>query len=218
MKFKILLLFVVAFSIANAQNTTPPFYNDILKFKTADSLNLTDKQILFIGSSSFTKWTGVNDSFPGYNILNRAFGGSTLENLIYYRNDILYPYNPRQILIYCGENDFAASDTVTVPTVVNRFKTLYNIIRTKFKKVPVAFVSLKPSPSRLKLLPKFTEANNLINSFLSTQKNAKFISVYNQMLGADGQPNKELFVSDMLHMNAKGYAIWKKIIMPALKK
>ena len=32
------------------------------------------------------------------------------------------------------------------------------------------------------------------------------------MLDADGQPRKDLFVADMLHMNAQGYAIWKEKI------
>jgi lysophospholipase L1-like esterase len=38
------------------------------------------------------------------------------------------------------------------------------------------------------------------------------------MLASDGQPIKEIFLSDSLHMNAKGYAIWKKQIQPYLKK
>jgi lysophospholipase L1-like esterase len=38
------------------------------------------------------------------------------------------------------------------------------------------------------------------------------------MLNADGSPIPEIFVEDRLHMNAKGYAIWKKILQPYLLK
>jgi lysophospholipase L1-like esterase len=38
------------------------------------------------------------------------------------------------------------------------------------------------------------------------------------MLDDHGQPRPELFTSDMLHMNAKGYAIWQKVIRPELLK
>jgi lysophospholipase L1-like esterase len=38
------------------------------------------------------------------------------------------------------------------------------------------------------------------------------------MLGAEGKPLPDIFVSDQLHMNAKGYAIWTKIIAPHLLK
>lgn len=61
-------------------------------------------------------------------------------------------------------------------------------------------------------------ANNMIASFLASQKHAGFIDVYNKMLLPNGYPNGELFTSDSLHMNAKGYAIWKEIIQPTLKK
>jgi len=36
------------------------------------------------------------------------------------------------------------------------------------------------------------------------------------MLGADGKPMPDIFIGDKLHMNAKGYAIWQKIIEPYL--
>jgi lysophospholipase L1-like esterase len=38
------------------------------------------------------------------------------------------------------------------------------------------------------------------------------------MLLSDGSVNPALFIKDNLHMNAKGYAIWQKIIEPVLLK
>ncbi len=38
------------------------------------------------------------------------------------------------------------------------------------------------------------------------------------MLAADGNPIPDIFIQDKLHMNAKGYAIWQKIIAPYLLK
>ena len=39
-----------------------------------------------------------------------------------------------------------------------------------------------------------------------------FIDIWYDMLLPDGQPNPDLFVSDNLHMNSKGYAIWTKAV------
>jgi lysophospholipase L1-like esterase len=36
------------------------------------------------------------------------------------------------------------------------------------------------------------------------------------MLSGDGQPRKELFLDDGLHLNAKGYALWNDILAPVL--
>ena len=197
----------------------PPFWSDIQNFKKQDSSSFPPKNaILFIGSSSFTMWKGVQDSFPGYQIINRGFGGSTLLDQIRYVNDIVFPYEPKQIVIYCGENDLASSDTVTAPMVFERFKVLLAGIRAKLPEVPIAFISLKPSPSRRHLFDKMKKVNFLIRDYLATQKSAEFINLHLRMLNEAGQPMPDIFLDDSLHMNAKGYAIWKKEIQPYLLK
>ena len=62
------------------------------------------------------------------------------------------------------------------------------------------------------------EANKMIKAYISTQQHASFIDVYQPMLNSDNQPKPEIFESDSLHMNAKGYAIWQKAIEPYLIK
>lgn len=197
-----------------------PFYNEIETFKKLDSTHFPPKHaILFVGSSSFTKWTDVQDYFPGYPIINRGFGGSSLPDVIRYANDIIIPYQPKQIVIYCGENDLAGGDTtVNGKLVFERFKQLFILIRKQLPKVPVAYVSMKPSPSREKLWPKMIAGNSLIKKFLGKQNRTAFIDVYHKMFNKDGTIMKEIFIEDNLHMNAKGYAIWQKIIAPYLLK
>ena len=209
------MLSLYSYSIVIAQ----PFYEDILAFKKIDSISFPPKQaILFVGSSSFTKWTEVQNYFPQFTIVNRGFGGSSISDVIRYADDIIFRYQPKQIVIYCGENDLAGADTVTGKMVLQRFVQLFTIIRNKMPDVPVAFISLKPSPSRWQLNDKMIEANTLIEKYLSKKKKTSFIDVYHKMLGIDGTPIKEIFIEDNLHMNAKGYAIWQKIIAPYLKK
>ena len=214
------ILFVLFFVAANAQNKEPfPFWNEVQKFKTADSISFpASNQILLIGSSSFTLWKDVQSYFPDRKILNRAFGGSTLLDVIRYRYDVVYPYQPKQIVIYCGENDFASSDAVTVEMVVKRFTVLFNYIRAKYKTVPLAYISMKPSPSRVNLMPKYVEANSRIQTFLATKLNTKFVDVYSAMLTSTGEPMPDIFKEDRLHMNEKGYAIWKKKLQNVLLK
>jgi lysophospholipase L1-like esterase len=213
----LLLIFIAANAIA--QNARPPFWQDVQNFRKQDSVQKPPVHpILLVGSSSFTRWTDVQAYFPGYTILNRGFGGSTLADVLRYEEDVIFKYDPKQIVIYCGENDIASSDTIKAETVVNRFQKLFSEIRAVYPNVPVVFVSLKPSPSRWGLKEKAIAVNNSIEEFLKTQKNAMFVNVWNAMLGSDGKPIQELFVEDNLHMNAKGYAIWQKILEPVLIK
>ena len=219
MKKLIVVLFVFLCGTLLAQNNKPAFWNDIQQFRKMDSIQAPPSNgILFVGSSSFTRWKDVQDYFPGYTIINRGFGGSTLADVLRYEEDVIFKYNPKQIVIYCGENDIASSDTITANTVFNRFTTLFSEIRAVYPNVPVVFISLKPSPSRWQLRDKATSTNDMIEKYLSKQKNAEFINVWKPMLGANGRPRPELFVEDNLHMNAKGYAIWQKLIEPTLLK
>lgn len=216
-----LMLFAFFVAVCTQVHAQPgtAFWNDIVAFRKADSLHTpAAKQILFVGSSSFTNWKDVQSYFPSYPIINRGFGGSSLPDVIRYAEDVIFKYDPRQIVIYCGENDLAASDTVSAATVVQRFKTLFSMIRNRFPRVPIVFVSLKPSPSRQHLMPKMLEANTAIRQFLKKKKKTTFIDVYHPMLADNGQPRPDIFLGDKLHMNAQGYAIWQKLIEPHLLK
>jgi lysophospholipase L1-like esterase len=216
LRFLLLLLFL---GFLSDGIIAQPFANEIAAFRKQDSVSRPPSgAILLVGSSSFRMWKDVQAYFPGYTIINRAFGGSTLQDVIHYARDVIQPYRPRQILIYCGENDLASSDTITPAIVLKRFEILYYLIRKHYKKVPVAFVSIKPSPSRQHLMPKMVEANTLIQNFLKGKRKTRYIDVYSKMLKPDGTPMDDIFIADKLHMNAKGYAIWQKAIEPHLLK
>lgn len=203
--------------LALAQPATRPFEKEVAAFARQDSLHPpTGKPVLLIGSSSFTKWTDVQQYFPGYDILNRGFGGSSLEDVIYYAPQVLFAYTPRQIIVYCGENDLAASPQPSTKLVLKRFKQLYRLIRNQWPSVPIVYISIKPSPARWQLESSFVEANERIKGFIQKQKDIQFLDVHTAMLTTGGETRPELYIGDRLHMNARGYEIWKNKIFPLL--
>jgi lysophospholipase L1-like esterase len=217
-KKNILLLSLLAFFVLHTAQSQR-FKTEVLAFKKQDSIAFPPSNaILFIGSSSFTKWKDVSSYFPGYTIVNRAFGGSTLLDVIHYEKEVVFPYKPKQIVIYCGENDIASSDTISGKIVFERFNTLYNDIRKVFPKVSIVYVSMKPCPSRWKMKERLINGNELISKFIKSQKNTVFVSVWEQMLDSNNNPIPTIFLEDRLHMNAQGYSIWQKILEPVLLK
>lgn len=218
-KLQFLFLGFIAITLFACKAKAQPFAAEINQFKKLDSVAMPPQNaIVFTGSSSFRMWDGLATAFPNQTVINRAFGGSTLKDLIYYAQEVMLKYKPKQIVIYCGDNDLAADENLTGTSVLKRFKTLFKIIRKNMPTVSVVYVAIKPSPSRQKLMPKMAAANKLIQSFLAGKKNTGFVDVYHPMLNDMGNPNTELFLKDNLHMNAKGYAIWQKLITPYLLK
>ncbi len=208
-----LIVFLFSISVLKAQS----FQNEVNAFSKTDLSEPPPKHaILLIGSSSFTYWKDVASYFPRRVFINRAFGGSSLIHQIEFVEKVVYPYNPKQILIYCGENDIAASQMVTADSVLNRFVRLHQLIRKKYPAVRISFVSIKPSPVRAEFLSTIITANKLIADFCKRNKKTDFIDVFSSMLNTDGKPMEELFIADRLHMNPKGYLIWSKVITPYL--
>ena len=206
MKKVVLLLLCVGCLSINAQEK--PFWSEISAFVKQDS---TDKPkdgiILFVGSSSFRLWTDLKKDLNNETIVNRAFGGASLLDVIRYKDENLLNYHPSKIVLYCGENDVASSDKVDGKEVFKRFKTVYDIIRKQYPNVPFVFVSIKPSILRWSMKDRMINANQRISSFLNRKKNTTFINIWDAML-ENGEPKKDIFRKDNLHMNKKGYAIW----------
>lgn len=207
--FKKIVFAVVLFLSVHSFAQKIPFYNDVQAFKKEDSIKAPIKNpVLFIGSSSFTKWTSLQQDFPSIPVLNRAFGGSTLLDVIRFQNEVIFKYEPRKIVIYCGENDLASSEAITPTEVFNRFKTLYKSIKKHEPKVPIVYISIKPSISRWTMKERQIATNKLIENFISKKRNIVFVNIWDKMLDENGNPKKEIFSPDRLHMNEKGYQIW----------
>jgi len=215
--FCILFMMIGLMSQESTAQDKPAFWNDIQRFKQMDSLRMPAKNgIVFVGSSSFTKWTALEKVYKKYHAINRGFGGSTLAQANHYVADLVYPYQPRQVVIYSGENDIAMDHTSALETL-NRFATFFTSIRNKYPKTAVLYVSMKLSPSRTENAETVLKANALIKEYLSTYTNTQFVDVNSKML-RNGQLRPELFLEDMLHMNQAGYDIWIKEITPYLLK
>jgi lysophospholipase L1-like esterase len=212
-----ILIIGFLFTVMVSAQTTPRYFDDVQTIKKYDQMyQVPAHPIVFVGSSSIRKWDGLQVAFGNYNIINRGIGGAVTNDIAFYLNDIVFPYEPRQIVIYVGENDLPEV-RATADTILNRTKKLYKMIRAKLPTVPIAYISMKPSPSRDQYQEKARAANTLIRNFLSKEENTDFIDIFSPMI-KDGKSRPELFVEDMLHMNAKGYAIWEAAVRPYLLK
>lgn len=222
MKLKIaslLLLFKIQ-GEANAQVSSGNFEQEINYYRIADDTSaIPANPIVFIGSSSIKNWIGFDSTYAPYDAINRGFGGSTLQDQLYYANDILLAHDGvRQFVIYCGENDFASSNSITPEDVFDRFLELYRTLRSKYPTVPVIAISMKPSPSKMQMMQKIIDYNKLMQDYSLVDTSLIYADVYTPMLQANGTPNRTYFFSDMLHMNRSGYAVWNAVIEPLLLK
>ena len=172
--------------------------------------------ILFVGGSSIRMWKTLAEDFPGYATTNRGFGGAQMDDVDHYVPQIVIPYKPKLIVLYAGDNDIAGGRTPE--QVVGDFKIFVSLVHKDLPKTRIIFISLKPSPSRWSMAAQYRTANQLIKAETERSKYLLFVDVWSVMLGPDGKPKSDIFQDDRLHMNAKGYEIWRQTLLPSVKR
>jgi lysophospholipase L1-like esterase len=167
--------------------------------------------VVFVGSSSIRLWDGLESQFERFPvILKRGFGGSTMTECAENVHRLVLAYEPHAVVIYAGENDLVAG--MGSDEVLRSVQGFTESIRRAQPYAHIAYVSIKPSPLRASLLPAIRETNDRIRAYLGSVPNAQFIDVYSLMLDERGLPRAELFREDRLHLNATGYALWRREI------
>ena len=215
-----LLLALVAFQsalfAAEPKAAAPRFESEIKAFEAADKTNSPPAgAILFVGSSSIRLWKDLTQDFAEFRVIQRGFGGSEINDVTAFAHRIVIPYQPRQVMLYAGDNDIANGKTPE--QILNDFKALVAVIHDKLPQTIITFISIKPGPRRWHLADRARKANALIKDYSATNASLEFIDVFNPMVGVNGKPRPELFLADNLHMNRKGYDLWVTLIKPHLK-
>lgn len=203
-------------TILPKQKTRLPYNNYVKSILARYKTSKPQGKTIFIGSSSFTKWHQLERDLQQFQPLNHGFGGSMIWQVLLYMGKLVYPFTPKRVVMYCGENDIAAG--ISPKQVRDTYLMFVKLLRKKYSGIPIYYCSMKPSPARWDLWDKFKKGNNLIKAFCLKTKGNHYIDVSTPMLNKNGQIRQDIWLADKLHMNRKGYTdIWIPIIRKALK-
>lgn len=172
--------------------------------------------VLFVGSSSIRLWDKLEAAFQQQPVIvKRGFGGSRLADCVAFLDKLVLPYQPRQVVLYAGENDL--DEGATPAEVLLRYERFVQHLLRAAPATRIAFVSIKPSPARASQLAAIQTTNRLIQAYSEGHPQLDYIDVHSAMLDEAGRPRADLFGQDRLHLNSSGYAIWRDLIAARLK-
>lgn len=192
------------------------FEPNIQKFEAEDKANPPVKGgIVFIGASSFARWSTLAESFPDLTVVNRGFGGSELSEAVKYAPRVVVPHAPRIVVLYAGENDLNRG--LTPDAIAADFDRFSKLIHTSPPSTRIVVIGLKPSLLRWKLRDGMQQTNAMIRTRCSADRQCTYVDPWPPMIGADGTPKPEFFVADGLHMTPEGYKAWTQMLRPHLK-
>ncbi len=152
------------------------------------------KKIMLFGSSIFEGWYNYDKPFRGYNVVNRAIGGT--QTIHWLEGDLLpmlKEENPDIILMYCGSNDmWELDEKVTKSNIV----AIRKIIRDFDKDIQFCYFSIIKSISKREIWNKVERVNGFIEKNLD--KDDLFYD-FNSIFFENGEILEELFVEDGTH-------------------
>jgi lysophospholipase L1-like esterase len=171
--------------------------------------------MIFYGSSTIRLWQSLCDDLKKFAPVNLGFGGSTLAACTWFFDRIVAPYQVKSLVFYAGDNDLG--DGRHPEEIFIFFQQLASRIAERYGDIPCYFISIKPSLLRWGINNPLKFTNEIIEKeIVDHHKNWHFINIYNHMLDKNGNPNKSYFEADGLHLNEKGYKLWKSIIYTQL--
>lgn len=189
----------------------------IQKFEAEDAARgLVKGGVVFIGSSSIARWENLAQSFPDLRVVNRGFGGSEMSESVKYATRVVIPHAPGIVVLYTGENDLNRG--LTPDAIGAEFAKFYDTVRTALPKTRIVVIGLKPSLLRWKLRDGMHQTNKLIRTHCESKPACTYVDPWPSMIGKDGTPKPEFFVSDGLHMTPEGYKAWTQMLRPVLKQ
>jgi len=188
------------------------YENEVQRLEKERAELTYDPKLLFYGSSSIRLWDHLQEDFAGYQPINLGFGGSTLAACVWFFDRLVAPFHPTSIIVYAGDNDLG--DGRHPEEVFIFFKQFVSQVRDHFGDIPLAFISIKPSITRWNIVDSIRYANKIIEAEIKREaNNLHFINIYTRMTDNSGYPKREFLEPDGLHINAKGYALWKEIVL-----
>ncbi|MEZ4830098.1 MAG: SGNH/GDSL hydrolase family protein [Bacteroidia bacterium] len=190
------------------------FAEEIAAFEAADQAHpVPADAFVFAGSSSLRMWKTISDDLAPFPVVNRGFGGSTMPELIHYADRIVWPYKPKAVFVYEGDNDIT-NEAVSPDSMFRTFQQFHRLTRENSPGTKIYFISIKPSAARRHLFEKAKETNALVQKYCEAHNDLAYVDVFSAMLKPDGTVMTDIFVADSLHMNPAGYAIWTEVIRP----
>lgn len=177
--------------------------------KRIDGMTDAQSHIAFYGSSSIRLWEHMDYDLYPYKTVNMGFGGSTYKDCGRHFAQLFSHFTPSSIILYCGDNDIALGESPE--SLLRDINQLTTQIINRYPGLPLALMSIKPSPARQVYLKDVICTNRLIEQH-ARQIKSQFIDIFTPMLTPAGEPNETLFLADQLHLNTTGYRLWASAI------
>jgi len=204
--------------IRRARSEDPLVWEDAIAALEARSRGVCapGECVVFVGSSSIRLWNTLEEDMSPIPVLSQGFGGAKLNDVVHYARRLVTAYSPRAVVVFAGTNDITPSSSKQPGVLLASYQSLVETLRATQPGLPLYYIGITPSPRRWSVWSRARETNALIAAWSATQPGLGFIDTSDALMGEDGEPLRENYRFDGLHLSERGYGVWADIIRSRL--
>lgn len=168
--------------------------------------------ILFTGSSSIRFWSSLHKDMAPAAVIQRGFGGAKINDMLHYADRLVDVPRPKAIVVFAGTNDISPLAVKPADEIVADWSAFVDRTRLLHPNVPIYYIGITPSLRRWGIWPKAKAANQQIKAAVDADPSQHFIETSPVLLNEKGEPNRDLYIFDGLHLSTEGYKRWTEVI------
>lgn len=193
------------------------------KQKLAEAKSRQKIDLVMIGDSITHSWESGgrkvwDQHYADRHALNLGFSGDRTEHVLWrLQNGAVDGISPRLAIVMIGTNNAGHRQDKPQHTAAG-VREIIQQLRKRLPETKILLLAIFPrGKDTHDPLRKLNDATNKILAGYADGKHVFYLDVNHEFLDDDGRLPKSI-MPDLLHPNAKGYAIWAKAMGPTVKK
>ena len=213
---------VYTFSINNDEAAVKYYEENIIKPENKGGT-------IFIGDSYFSGqlkngkpsfWSDFYEDYTDGKTFLMGISGSQIVNWEVVAERIVYPMEPKEIVLHIGFNDIHSSDR-SAYEIASRIIAFIEEIQERLPDTRIYYCSVEPKKNALDSGSQYYEKsmiyapmiNSMLEAYSIENKSVKFINTRSLFFNADGTINKNYYLStDLSHPTLEAYDAYRQLI------
>lgn len=174
--------------------------------------------LVIIGGRQAKLWQGLDDQFFPMAVLNNGIGSANIDDVLYYFDRLVRPYQPQAVLMVPGPAEFIMRDDKSPDDFMRMLKGLSNYVIQLDGEPQFYVVTLNKWPRFPGVWGTVDTVNQLLQKWADQQARVTLIDTRPLFEQGGGLPVRPMFRSDGINLNRTGYMRMSQLLRQQINR